>query len=380
MPVDTRLDGRPEQVHATARWLRGQLAFEVGAGASTMTSAHAAAGNGWQGAAGTAFQNRMTTTATAAGELRAGIERTAGNLTEYADQLAIAQQHMARAREIAADGGLAVDGFVIREPGAAPAAPAPAASPALLTAHTDAVAAHQPQVDAYLLADGEARKGHAAMRFGSDVVKNMWDDITQKWFFATGDIANGVYGGFLRKHIDALRNHATTTMEQAKKLEAHYLKSQGGSAHSKSLISMISEQKLLAKATEMRADGLAVRFAGKVPVIGYVITAAGVGYDIQQGKPAVKAVASGAASVGGSIAGAMVTGLAIGSGLGPVGTVVGVAVGAVVGGLVASGVTDAAYDRLPPGVKDAFSDGQAAVGRAADEVGEDAKNLWNKLF
>lgn len=380
MPIDTRLDGRPEEVHATARWLRSQLAFEVGAGASAMNSARTSATSGWQGAAGTAFQSRMATNATTAGELRAGIERTAGNLTEYANQLAIAQQHMAGAREIAARGGLAVDGFVIRDPGPAPGTPDATATPAMLAAHTDAVAAHQRQVDAYLLADGEARKGDAAMRFGTDVAENMRDDITRKWFFATGDMANGVYGGFLRKHIDVIAKHATTTMEQAKKLEAHYLKAQGGSAHSKSLIKMISEQTVAAKAAESRAASLTVRFAKKVPVIGYAITAAGVGYDIQHGKPAVKAVASGAASIGGSIAGAALTGAAIGTSLGPVGTVVGVAAGAVVGGLLASGITDAAYDRLPEGVKNAFDDGQAAVGRAVSEVGDDAEKLWNKIF
>ncbi|MDI6099952.1 hypothetical protein QLQ12_15230 [Actinoplanes sp. NEAU-A12] len=381
MPIDTRLDGRPEQVHATARWLRDQLAFEVGAGVAAMNSARSSAAGGWLGAAGTAFQDRMATNATAAGELRAGIERTANNLTEYANQLAVAQQHMANAREIAANGGLAVDGFMIGEPGTVPTAPDAAATPAILTAHTDAVAAHQRQVDAYILAEGEARKGNAGVRFLADVGKNIYDDVTQKWFFASGDMTNGVYGGFLKQHIDILNKNAAATLEQVKKLEGHYLKSQGGSPHSKSLVKLLSEQTLEAKAAEARATSLSMRFAKKVPLIGYAITAAGVGYDIQHGKPAVKAIASGVASIGGSILGGMAAGGLAGTmGAGPVGTVVGVAVGGVVGGLVGSGITDAVYDRLPEGVKDAFNDGQAVVGRAVGEVGDDAQKLWNKIF
>ncbi|MEV0901985.1 hypothetical protein [Actinoplanes sp. NPDC049802] len=380
MPIDTRLDGRPEQVHTTADWLRGRLAFEVAAGATTMNTVRADATSGWRGTAGAAFQNRMSASVTTADGLDAQLRSTADALTEYANQLARAQQHMANAREIATNGGLRVDGFVIQDPGAAPAGPDTAATPAQLDAHTDAVALHQRQSEAYVLADGEARKGTAAIRFATDVLKNMHDDVTKKWFFASGDLINGVYGGFLKKHIATVRAHGEEALEQVKKLEAHYKASQGGSAHSRSLIKMMSELTTEGHAAEARAASLGARFAGKVPVIGYAITAAGVGYDIQHGKPAVKAIASGAASIGGSILGGMAAGAVIGTSLGPVGTVIGVAAGAVVGGLVASGVTDAVYDRLPEGVKDAFDDGQAAVGKAFSEVGDDAAGLWRKIF
>jgi uncharacterized protein YukE len=379
MPIDTRLDGRPEQVHATARWLRTRLAFEVGAGASAMNSARSSAAGGWQGAAGTAFQTRMATTATTAGDLRDGIERTAGNLTAYADQLAVAQQHMANAREIAANGGLAVDGFVIREPGAAPAAPDPAAAPASLTAYTDAVAAHQRQVDAYLLADGEARKADAAMK--SDPLDNMVEDVQQKWPLMIADGINGAYGGFLTLHMGILRQHGDEAAKLAKQLEGHYLKAQGGSAHSKSLIKLISEAELDSHAAKAQATSVGKRFAGKVPVIGAVITVAGIGYDIQHGKPAAKAILSGGGGMLASIAGGAATGAAIGAlGANPVTVVIGGAIGGVVAGVATSGLIDAGYDRLPEGVKDAFDDGQAAISRAADEVGDDARELWHKIF
>jgi hypothetical protein len=134
-------------------------------------------------------------------------------------------------------------------------------------------------------------------------------------------------------------------------------------------------------ATEARAASLSTGLLKKVPVIGYAITAAGVGYDIRHGKPAVKAITGGAAGIGGSILGGMAGGALAGTfGFGPVGTVVGAAIGGVAGGLVASGITDAAYDRLPEGVRDTFDKGQAAVGEALRDAGGEVEELWHKIF
>ncbi|WP_229068834.1 WXG100 family type VII secretion target [Actinoplanes sp. DH11] len=381
MPIDTRLDGQPEQVRATARWLRDQLAFEVGAGATAMTTTRAEAAQGWQGAAGSAFGDRMSREASAAGELRATLEDTAGRLTELADQLDRARQHMAAAREVAANGGLAVDGYLIGDPGTAPAAPDPAATPAVLAAHTDAVAGYQRQANAYVVAEGEARQAGAVQRFLADTWTNMADDVRQKWFLISGDAVNGFAGGLLGEHVRVLRAHGDSVLEQAKRLEAHYVNSQGGSAHSRSLIKLISEETAAGRAAQQRAAAAGARLAGKVPVIGAVITVAGIGYDIQRGKPAAKAVASGAGGMGASILGGMAGGALAGTmGFGPVGTVVGAVAGGVVAGVVTSGVIDAAYDRLPDGVHDAFAEGQAAVGKALGEVGDDAGKLWDKIF
>ncbi|HWS31495.1 MAG TPA: hypothetical protein VN408_01995, partial [Actinoplanes sp.] len=309
MAIDTRLDGQPDSVHATARWLRNNLAFEVKASAAAMHSARTDADISWQGAAGTAFQRSMSRHATTAEALHADMETAADKLTELANQLAIAQQHMTNAREIAVGGGLTVDGYVIQEPGLAPAVDiSTAATPEIPATHTEAVAAHQRQVDAYMLAEREAGLGNTAWQFILDVLRNMLDDLTQKWFFALGDLTNGTYGGFLKAHVNVLGADAKEAAEQITKLEVAYLKSQGGSAHSRSLVSAISEQKLGTVATEARISSLSTGLLKKVPIIGYAITAAGVGYDIQHGKPAVKAVTGGLASIGGSIVGGMAGG------------------------------------------------------------------------
>lgn len=382
MPVDTRLDGSPEQVHATARWLLDQLAFEVGAGATAMTTAGVDATQGWQGAAGDAFRGRMSREAATAGELRAEITNKAARMTDLANQLAQAQQHMANARAIAVDGGLPVDGYLIGDPGGAPPVPHGTAPPEVLAAHTDAVALHQRQVDAYAQAEGEAGKATALVRFFGDTWKNIKDDVRNKWFFLIGDGANGLTGGLLREHLKALSAHAKGAAEEIKKLETAYLKSQGGSAHSRSLHELMSKEVLAAKQVEERAaTGLGRRIAGRVPFIGAAIAVAGIGYDIENGKPAVKAVASGGGGIIGGILGGMAGG-AMGGTLtgGPIGTVVGSVVGGVAGGLIASGVIDAAYDRLPEGVKDAFNDGQATVSKALGEAGGEAKKLWDEIF
>lgn len=359
MPIETRLDGRPEEVHATARWLRDRLGFEVEAGATASATVRADAENGWRGSAGTAFQNRVAETSTTAGGLHAQIAATSDHLTAYANQLATAQRHMANAREIAADAGLTVDGFTIADP----------------------AASHQRQVDAYLLAESEARRADTAWRFGADILKNMADDVRQKWPLAIADTVNGTAGGFLATHIDILRKHGDEALEQAKKLEGHYLKSSGGSVHSRSLVKSISDEVLDGQAAQRQATSLGKRFAGKIPIIGAAITVAGVGYDIHQGKPAVKAIVSGGGGMLASIAGGAATGAALGAmGANPVTVVVGAAIGGAVAGLAASGIIDAGYDRLPIGVRDAFNDGQAAVSRAVDEAGDDAGRLWDKIF
>ncbi|BCY06333.1 hypothetical protein [Actinoplanes sp. L3-i22] len=373
MPIDTRLDGRPEEVRATARWLRDGLGFEVAACASATAEVRADAQRGWHGAAGSAFRRRAAETAATAGSLHSEIGATSRRLTEYANHLAAAQQHMAGAREIALAGGLIVDGFTIHDPLPAPVVPE--------IPDPDTAAFHRRQADAYVLAESEARKADEAWRFGADILKNMADDVRQKWPLAVGDVTNGIGGGFLATHIEILQKHSAEALEQAGKLEGHYLKSQGGSAHSRSLIRSISDEIMDSHVAQRQAATLGERFAGKIPVIGAAITVAGVGYDIHQGKPAVKAIASGGGGMLASIAGGAATGAALGAmGANPVTVVVGAAIGGAVAGLAAGGVIDAGYDRLPEGVQDAFNQGQAAVGKAIGEVGDDAERLWQKIF
>jgi hypothetical protein len=132
-----------------------------------------------------------------------------------------------------------------------------------------------------------------------------------------------------------------------------------------------------------RASSLGRSFGSRLPFVGAAITAANIGYDIHQGKPAGKAVVS---SVGGALA-AAATGAAVGTAVGgPVGTVVGFGVGAVVG-LATSGALEKGLDMLPKGVQEGIEKPFNAVGDAASDVGDFAsdaggavKGAWNSVF
>jgi len=121
------------------------------------------------------------------------------------------------------------------------------------------------------------------------------------------------------------------------------------------------------RAEAERAAAVGRRVLGKVPLIGWGVTAAGIGYDIHNGKPAGKAVLSG---LGGAAA-ALAVGAAVG---GPIG--VGVVVGIGVGVLVGVGL-DHAYDALPAGVREGIDNGIDAVG---DAIGGGAKKVWDSVF
>jgi hypothetical protein len=176
-----------------------------------------------------------------------------------------------------------------------------------------------------------------------------------------------VIGGYYAAHRKVLQDEASRQLQEAERLRERYTQAPGGSE----LARRLTEQEL--DATN-RAAGFAERaekmggvrgqvIAGKIPIVGSLITAAGIWYEISNGKPAGKAVMSGVASLG---AGAVI-GLAIG---GPVAVT---AVGGVLASAVAGVTADAIYDGLPEGVQDAIDDGVEAIGEGIGSV-------WNAIF
>ncbi|GAA1620640.1 hypothetical protein GCM10009828_056020 [Actinoplanes couchii] len=166
MPLDTRLDGDPGSLHVGAQWLRTRLGFEVDGGATSLRSASAEARDGWQGAAGTRFADRMAQAADRTDALRAQIDATAATFSRYGELLATAQGSMATARAIAAANGLLIAGPMILDP-----IPPPVPSPAAMVlferqvsgfqmAAQQVATARAQMVTAHAIA--EARQGQAA--------------------------------------------------------------------------------------------------------------------------------------------------------------------------------------------------------------------------
>ncbi|MEV4344548.1 WXG100 family type VII secretion target [Actinoplanes sp. NPDC049596] len=389
MPIDTRIEGDPDGIRASSQWMKGSLAGGVDDTVSQMKSARADAARGWNGDAGPAFQARMDTASQKADALRTDIETAANSLVTYADELEDAQRGMARTRQMAADAGLTVVDDQIQPPGDGPVvASIPTdgtATAAQVQAYDEGVAAsraHQAKVDAFVLAQKQADGYWSANNAAKAIARNMWDDLYGKAFLQAGDVVNGaVVGGLVAKHRSILKAQSAALLDDSKRLAEHYLKTPGGTPQSKYLIKASWKSYLDADELARRAPKAGARVAGKIPIIGLGITAAGIGYDIHQGKPVGKAVISG---VGGAVA-AMAAGAAIGT-MVPVpvvGTVLG-AVGGLAVGLVASGTLDFVYDGLPQGVKDGIENGFSAagdaIGDAGSAIGDGAKKAWDAIF
>ncbi|RZU51601.1 hypothetical protein EV385_3432 [Krasilnikovia cinnamomea] len=384
MPIDTRIDGDPASIRATATWLRGRLAASLDQSVDDLFAARDQGDGAWRGDAGPAFTARMDSAGRKSDALRGDVERVAQGFNRYADDLATAQAGMERARGIARDAGLQLAGDVIMDPGPAPALTAlptdRAPTPEMVQAHNSSVTAynaHQDKVAAYAQAQDEAKRSSAAWDAAKGIYKNMADDVRTKPLLVAADVVNGaVVGGLAQKHVSILRKQADAFMEESKTATQRYLNARGGSPEALRYNQDAYQRYLDADKYTRRADSVARRVGSKIPIVGLGITAAGIGYDVHQGKPVGKAVISG---VGGALAAAG-TGALIGTAFGgPVGTVAGAVIGAGVG-IVTSGALDYAYDELPEGTKAAIEDGFAAIGDAGAAIGDGAKKVWDSIF
>jgi hypothetical protein len=388
MPIDTEIGGKPADIRACAQWLRGQLATGVDQCVTDLHHSRDEAAWEWRGDAGLAFHSRMDGASRKADSLRGDIEQAANSFDVYADDLHTAQTGMERARKIATDTGLQLAGYTILDPGPSPVVQAlpsgRSATPEAVAAYSDGLAAlnvHNRKVDAYNLAAEEADRSRGIMEAARAIGKNMWDDLRGKAALQAADLVNGaVIGGLAATQASILHKQARALMDESKLAAERYMKAPGGSAEARALNADAYKKFLEADKYARRAQSVGQRVGSKIPVIGIGITAAGIGYDIHQGKPAGKAVISG---VGGALAAAG-TGAVVGTMIGgPVGTVVGAGAGLVVG-LVVSGSLDWGYDQLPQGVKDSIENGIEEVGNvvgdAGEAVGDGAKKVWNAIF
>jgi hypothetical protein len=358
MPIETRIDGNPASIRASADWLRDRLAAEMDRSVGVMFAARDEAGGGWRGDAGPAFGARMDRAGRKSDALRGDVERVAQSFHRYADDLTTAQAGMARARSIARDAGLGLAGDAIQDPGPVPA-----------------------EVGAYGLAQEEANRARAVLDAAQAIGRSMWDDARTKPLLLVADVVNGaVAGGLAAHHVSILRKQADVFLAESRIAAQRYLTAGGGTPEAMRYNQDAYQRYLDADRYTRRADSVARRVGSRIPIVGLGITAAGIGYDVHRGKPVGKAVISG---VGGALAAAG-TGAAVGTMVaGPAGTVIGGLVGAGFG-LATSGALDYAYDNLPAGTKAAIENGfQAAgdtIGDAGAAIGDGAAKVWNSIF
>ncbi|BEL07454.1 hypothetical protein Q0Z83_056450 [Actinoplanes sichuanensis] len=354
MPIDTHIPGEPSSIRASATWLRSSLATAVDQAVTDLLAVRDEAAVGWTGDAGPAFHGNMDSGGRQADGLRTDVERVARSLDTYADDLTTAQIGMERARGIARDGGLALAGDTILDPGVGPPRPATPSSGAtadqiqMYDTQVTAYNAHMTKVNTYAQAEAQANWAHEVRAFGRDTLNNALEDLRKKpVLVAAGFVNEGVIGGFAAQHVSKLKKAGEALKAESDAAIKGYMRERGGTPKAKALNDLSWKKFLEADEFERKAARAGSKIGARIPIAGLVITAADIGYDIHTGKPVGKAVVSG---VGGALAAAG-TGALIGTAIGgPVGTVVGAGAGIIVG-MATSGALDAAYDRLPEGTQ-----------------------------
>lgn len=369
MPIDTRLPGDPGAVRTAATWLRDGLRASVAAAADEAHRTRRDSEAVWSGGAGDAFRSRLGTAVGPADALGEDATGSARALERWAGDLDSARAAMERARTLALDAGLVVTGDVIEEPGPAPVAPA-GADPVQAAAAADL---HAGRVTAWNAAVQQSDEAHRILRAGGEVLRSYANEVVGKWHLNATDFANGVVGGLAEKRRAALLARSTMLADAAERARALYLRSPGGSAVARRAgeIEFVTQNRAAALARE--ADGWVGTVVRRAPVIGVAITAAGVGFDISQGKPPGKAIASGIVSglAAFGAGGAITTALVAAGVSNPIGWA---ALGAVGVGIGVGMAVDWAYDEwVPQDVRDGIDNGIEAAGEWAGDT-------WNAVF
>lgn len=387
MPIDTKIEGSPDSVRAAASWLRDTLNGKVSAAVDDVYRARSTADSGWDGGAGDAFSSRMTKGAEKADHLCAAVTDCAQSFDTFAAELQRAQADMQTVRSNAATAGLTVVGDIIEEPGPAPPSPGTppsgdAATPAAMESYNNAVLASNRHADLVRAFD-DAKIGSDAARaleqFWGDWIKNVRNDVVDKWFFIVADLINGGAATLAAAHWSTLRKQAEFLADESAKY-AELARNAAPGTPAATVYRDIDWSRQLAYGADdaTAASSKVESAASKVGFrVGGGLSVAGVAYDIYNGKPVEQAIVSGGIGFGASVAAGAMIGTAI-----PV-PVLGTAAGAIVGagvGLFASGAVDSLYDNGFDSVGGAISDGASAVGDAGKAVGGLAEDAWNAIF
>ncbi len=147
-----------------------------------------------------------------------------------------------------------------------------------------------------MTAGEQAEWARGQLRNAVETGRRYWGEVTGKWHLNSAAFVNGVLGEAAKHNRKALLAEADSLVKEAGRLRAHYLQSAGGSVQARALTQA-------EYAARNGADDALRRAGGMMSTVGRVarfanpaIVAAGIAYDISQGKPPGKAVTSGVAA------------------------------------------------------------------------------------
>jgi|GEM_PF-4178783 len=366
MPLDTEIKGDPASIRTTVEWLKAR-AQDADDTARQVQGAGTTSESTWGGSAAEDFRSVMSQATRRIDADADDLTDTAGALDRHADDLHTVLSRMSQAREIAAEAGLSVDGYVIQEPGPEldPEPLSPSSSIPQLQSHgsgTQAQSAHAAKMSAYLEASKVVTDASSTLNDSQSRLVKFLNGYAEKTPFNIADISTGLAGAVANR--TSSYREAARAMDPAIERAAHYAKTWKANPYAQARADTLEIERRLAKQDKLNkaiatrtarmvdklpnkmktgltasvggklaanADDIAhpllrngAKALGKLPVVGGLITAGGVGMDIAGGEDPGKAIASGAS---GYVAGSLTTAGVAAAG-GPVGW--GVAAGAVV--------------------------------------------------
>lgn len=391
MPIDTTIKGNPESIHGVADWLRSSLKPKLDSGVDAIDRARSTAEGGWDGDAGDSFVTRMRSGGSHAEDLGSATSNCATSLDTAAGAMRRAQDEMRAVCEDAAAAGLIVIDGVIGEPGSAPAEPGDpptgsAATPEAVSSYNAAVtlaAEHAAKVRAYEAAQHASDAAEKSWKFALDTLKNVWADLTSKWFFVVSDLVNGGAEAMGAAHASTLlKKSEFLTESSARYLQLAKTAPAGTPAALVYRDFDLSRQLTYAADDAAEAAAAGESRAGRIGLkVGGALAAAGVAYDIYKGKDVDQAIVSGGVGFGASVLAGAAIGAVVGSAI-PipgVGTAAGALAGATVG-IFASGAVDSIYQNGIDDVGEVASDGADAVVDTGAAVGNLVKGAWDAVF
>lgn len=357
MTVDTHVNGNPDSVRAAAGWIRDQLASNIDVTAETMYSIRNTADSAWDGPASRLACEKLTHGAQRTVDMAAAARTYASAIDAFAAELQKAHDRMADVRTGAAAAGLTLSGHVILAPG--------------------------PESEAHRLAYEAASHGADAARqietLAGETLKNVWLEVTERWFFLASDLLGGAAEGLASKHVSLLTKRADLLAEEA----AKYLRlaqSAPPGTPAAQIYRDVDESRAALRRSEIFRD-VAEKFETKAgrffAGLGGAVAVGGIAYDIYEGKPVDQAVVSGCLGFGAAVAAGALIGTAIP--VPGVGTLVGAVGGAAVG-IFTSGAVDTLYTEGLGSVGAAIGDGAAAVADTGSAIGELATGAWDAIF
>jgi hypothetical protein len=380
--IETKVEGKPEQITSLADWLTSSLEPAVSASGDKFSSARTSLGSEWQGETVEAIVSWLGGAVDVSDSLSTRITAIATALTTYASILSSVRTEAECVRSDAMAGALVVSGTVVQEPKDSSDAKKAALYSNLsgrMSAANSTLATGQQDLRASLAPSDVDRMKNGYQIFS--IVANfarsgapaIWTVYSRNFFSKEGvrliDMAGDIRSGIISTLPAGALNSANASAANKSLNYARELEMKGNS--------------MLSKSKNYTAFGKGTKAAAAVKGFGAGLTVVGTGIGIwadkQKGESDKQAWTSNLAAAGAGAA----TGAAVGSVIPGPGTAVGAVVGftaVAASSYVASTFTDAAVDSLfedNKGVAHAAAEGADAVvpDFISDDVGRDLSKV-----